>query len=51
MGRKRIIEIDCICQFENLIHDSLAIVKSEAYDGLIDFAEFIEGIDCILQKD
>ena len=26
-------------------------MKSEVYEGLIDFAEFTEGIDCILDKD
>lgn len=26
-------------------------MKNEVYEGLIDFAEFTEGIDCILDKD
>jgi hypothetical protein len=29
----------------------LGAVKSEVYEGLIDFAEFTEGIECILNKD
>lgn len=50
MGRKTIISRNCIGQFEKLIHDELPIVKSEVYDGLIDFAEYTEGIEHILEK-
>jgi hypothetical protein len=28
----------------------LSNIKLEAYEGLIEFAEFIEGINCILEK-
>ena len=37
MGRKRIIEKHYMEDYEKLIHDELATVKDQAYDGLIDF--------------
>jgi hypothetical protein len=48
MGRKTIIQRDCIEEFETLIHDSAIAIKGEAYDGLIDFGEYTEGINCLL---
>lgn len=50
MGRKTIITKNCIEEMENLIHDPTSRIKAEAYDGLIEFAEFTEGINCILEK-
>ena len=50
LGRKKIITRNCIVEFQALIHDNLSTVKSVVYDGLIDFSEFTEGTECILQK-
>ena len=41
MGRKVIIQKKCIEEYQKLIHDGLVDVRSEVYDGLIDFVEFI----------
>lgn len=41
---------DCVEQLEALIHDGLSMIKLEAYEGLIELAEFTDGIDCILAK-
>lgn len=51
MGRKTVILKNCIEDFHQLTHDPLAPIKAEAYDGLIHFAEYTEGITCILSKD
>lgn len=51
MGRKTVILKNCIEEFHQLIHDPLAQVKAEAYDGLICFAEYTEGISCMLSKE
>lgn len=40
LGRKTIITKDCIEEIESLIHDPISRIKAEAYDGLIEFAEF-----------
>ena len=42
--------MNCIERFERLIHDETVKIRSETYDGLIEFAEFTEGIEEMLAK-
>lgn len=51
MGRQTIIQRNCIEEFQKLIHDELPTVKSEIYEGLIDFSEYTEGIEFVLSKE
>ena len=51
MGRQTIIQRNCIEEFQKLIHDELSTVKSEVYEGLIDFSEYTEGIEFVLSKE
>ena len=51
MGRQTIIQRNCIEEFQKLIHDELPTVKSEVYEGLIDFSEYTEGIEFVLSKE
>lgn len=50
MGRKVIIDRDCILDYERLIQDELPTIKSEVYDGLINFVEYTEGIEHVIDK-
>ena len=51
MGRQTIIQRNCIEEFQKLIHDELPTVKSEVYEGLIDYSEYTEGIEFVLSKE